>query len=123
VIQLLLGSGWYVFGDRTPGRKELKPGDRLCFYETGTGIVATARVASAPERRDVPRVHSPEKYPWAFQVDEVRYLFEAPIVIDAAMRAELDAFRGRDTTAPWAWFVQATRKISQHDFGRLTMSV
>src|SRR5712692_11816846 len=42
VIRKLLDQGWYVFGDRTPGRKRLKAGDHLCFYRTGTGVVAEA---------------------------------------------------------------------------------
>ena len=30
----------YAFGERTPGRKHLTPGDWICFYETGKGVVA-----------------------------------------------------------------------------------
>ena len=32
----------------------------------------------------------------------------------------LDAFHGRDPDGPWAWFVQATREVSEHDFRILT---
>jgi hypothetical protein len=50
-IRTLLGAGWYVYGERTPGRKRLQVGDGLCFYESGVGVVAAADVASVPERR------------------------------------------------------------------------
>jgi hypothetical protein len=43
-IRRLLDNCWYVFGDRTPGRKDLKPGDHICFYEAGVGVVAEAEV-------------------------------------------------------------------------------
>jgi hypothetical protein len=50
-IRGLAEAGWYVFGESTPGRKRLKPGDRICFYESGVGVVAEAEVASRPERQ------------------------------------------------------------------------
>jgi hypothetical protein len=45
-VQRLVHAGIYAFGDNTPGRKQLKPGDRICFYATGKGIVADAKVVS-----------------------------------------------------------------------------
>jgi hypothetical protein len=70
-IFTLLQSGWYVFGDRTPGRKLLKPGDRICFYQSSVGVVAEAEVGSVPEQR-VPHIKGLVKYldrfPWAFRV-------------------------------------------------------
>jgi hypothetical protein len=115
-IQGILKDGWYVFGDRTPGRKRLSVGDRLCFYRSGGGVVAEATVASTPERKILKIVRHPEKYPWAFQVKDVRYFFEKPVVIDANLRSRLEAFHGRDPSKAWAWFVQATRIVSGHDF-------
>jgi hypothetical protein len=115
VIHTLLDHGWYVFGDKTPGRKKLKPGDQLCFYRTGTGVVAKATVASIPEKRLIKGVRDPERFPWAFRVNKVRY-FDKPQVIDASLRSRLEAFKGRDPNHPWAWFVQATLVVTQHDF-------
>jgi len=118
-IRLLLNAGWYVFGESTPGRKRLKPGDRICFYETGVGVVAEAVVASHPERRPPAIKHAfktPEKFPWSFKVTDVRFFFETPVAIDVDRRAKLDAFVGRDPTRPWSWFVQGTRIVTEHDF-------
>jgi hypothetical protein len=120
VITKLLQAGWYVFGERTYGRKRLKPGDHLCFYETGVGVVAEAEVASEPERRALRYVRHAEKFPWAFQVKNPRYFSDKPIVIDAALRSQLDTFKGRDPSGSWAWFVQATRRVTAHDFRLLT---
>jgi len=93
-IRSLLDQKVYVFGDRTPGRKNLKPGDRISFYQTQVGVVAEATVASAPERKAVKFAKDPERFPWAFKVKDVRYFFNKPVVIDAAMRQRLDALQG-----------------------------
>jgi hypothetical protein len=121
VVQSLVGQEHvYAFGDRTPGRKHIKPGDWICFYATGTGVVGHARVASAPEHNPHPKQRSPEKFPWAFRLENVKLYLKQPVVIDAALRGSLEVFQGRDPNSPWAWFVQATRKISEHDFAVLT---
>jgi hypothetical protein len=120
VVRTLVGEHHlYAFGDRTPGRKHLKPGDGIAFYATGTGVIAHAQVASMPERKPHPSLRHPELYPWTFRLDNICLYPEAPVVIDAALRSRLEPFQGRDPNQPWAWFVQATRRISQHDFGVL----
>jgi hypothetical protein len=119
-IRTLLDAGWYVYGERTPGRKRLQVGDRLCFYESGVGVVAAAEVASVPERRPLSLIRDAERYPWAFHVTNVRYFFDAPVVIDALLRAQLEAFQGREPGRSWAWFAQATHAITEHDFRLLT---
>lgn len=90
----LLGQGWYVFGDRTPGRKDLQPGDRICFYATTRGVVAEAEVASAPELGTVEGVRYPDRFPWRFKMRDARFFDDKPIVIDAELRSGLDAFQG-----------------------------
>ncbi len=121
-IRQLLDTGWYVFGDRTTGRKALKPGDRIAFYESGVGVVAEAEVDSRAEERELPNLRYPERYRWAFRVKNARYFFEEPVVIDVALRAKLDAFRERDPEGSWSWLVQGTRKLTAHDFAILTGS-
>jgi hypothetical protein len=110
----------YAFGDRTPGRKHIKPGDWIGFYAGGIGVVACARVASSPKRNPDSMVRHSEKYPWVFRLNSTQLWLDKPMVIDASVRARLDAFQGRDPNMNWAWFVQATRKISEHDFQILT---
>jgi hypothetical protein len=121
VIGSLVGKkGIYAFGERTPGRKHLKQGDGICFYATGNGVIAHAEVVSSPENKPNPAVRDSDRYPWVFNLGEAKVYVNDPIVIDAALRAKLDAFNGRDPNTSWAWFVQATRKISKHDFDILT---
>jgi len=120
-IQTLVGREHiYAFGENTPGRKHVKPGDGICFYATGKGVVAHAKIISAPERKPHPQVMEPERYPWTFRLGEVELYLNIPIVINAAMRSSLDAFGGKDLTTPWAWFVQGTRRLTEHDFNVLT---
>ena len=120
-IERLVGKeGIYAFGERTPGRKHLKPGDRLAFYAVGNGVVASAKVSTAPTHKLHSKVRDSERYPWVFRVEEVQLHLDRPVIIDAELRARLDAFAGRDLDKGWAWFVQATRKISQRDFELLT---
>lgn len=120
-VQALVGEEKiYAFGDRTPGRKRIKPGDWICFYATTKGVIAHAKVASAPEKGQNPKVRHPDMYPWLFGLTSVRLYTDTPIVIDAALRTRLDAFTGRDPDKGWAWFVQATRSVSAHDLAILT---
>jgi hypothetical protein len=110
----------YAFGERTPGRKHIKPGDWICFYATGKGVVAHARVASVPRKELNPHVRHSDRYPWVFDLDtEVVYLHD-PVIIDPTARANLDGFTGKDANKNWAWYVQATNRISEHDFSILT---
>jgi hypothetical protein len=120
-IQILVGKEKiYAFGERTPGRRHLKPGDHICFYAAGKGVVAHAGVASVAEHKPHPAVHDSEKYPWTFQLEDTHLYLRDPIIIDASLRTRLDAFKDRDTSKAWAWLVQATRNISAHDFSILT---
>jgi hypothetical protein len=121
----LLDAGWYVFGNRTSGRKLLKPGDRICFYQSGLGVVAEAEVASIPEQKAPPTkglVKNLDRFPWSFRVKSPRYFFDDPVVLDAELRANLEAFSGRDPQRPWAWFVQGTHRVSEQDYNLLVRS-
>ena len=122
VIERLVGKEKiYAFGERTPGRKDIKPGDYICFYAAGNGIIAHARVKTSPQYNDNhPKIRNPQKYPWVFELEDVQVYEDNPIIIDAELRQKLDAFRGKDPNKSWAWFVQATRKINKNDYELLT---
>jgi len=120
VQKLVVNESVYAFGERTPGRKHLKPGDWICFYASGKGVIAHAKVTSKPEKVPHPSVRNPDLYPWTFRVDGVEYYPENPVVIDVKMRGSLNEFKNRDLTRPWAWFVQGTRRLVEEDFKLLT---
>jgi hypothetical protein len=123
VVRKLVGeSGIYAFGENTPGRKRLKKGDWICFHASARGIVGHAQVMSSPEKGSHSSVRHPDKYQWLFQVSNAKLYPDKPVVIDAGVRGRLDAFEGKDPNGPWAWFVQATRMLSKHDFEILTRS-
>jgi len=122
-LESLLGQNVYVFGDRTTGRDRIEEGDGICFYWSGVGVVADAVIASAADRRGVGFARDGARYPWAFAVRDVRFYFDAPVVIDGALRSRLEAFvkRGHDREGPhWSWLVQGTRYLTAHDFAVLT---
>jgi hypothetical protein len=120
-INRLVGKGhYYAFGERTPGRKSMKSGDRIAFYATTKGVVAHATLSSPPERRPFPDGLSHKDYPWVCSLTDSRLYLEKPVAIDAKLRLQLDSFQGRNPEKGWAWFVQATRKVSLHDFELLT---
>jgi hypothetical protein len=122
-IQKLVGTeGIYAFGHHTPGRKHIKPGDWICFYATTKGVIAHARVATVPENRPNPKVNDPEQFPWVFSVDSQILYLDTPVIVDGELRSQLDAFQGKDLYQSWAWFVQATHKVTEHDFQLLTLS-
>ncbi len=121
IVQSLVGHDKvYGFGDKTPGRKRLKPGDWICFYAGPKGVIAHARVASLPEKKRHPAITYPDKFPWVFELSDSQLYLDNPVLIDPALRSQLNAFRDRDPNGPWAWFVQATHKLDQHDFELLT---
>ena len=120
-IQSLVGQEKiYAFGERTAGRRRIKPGDWICFYATQNGVIAHARVATLPQRESHPKVRQSEKYPWVFRLDKAGLYIDDPVVINPELRERLEAFRDKDPAAPWAWFVQWTKEITEHDFGILT---
>jgi hypothetical protein len=120
-IRNLVGEvGIYAFSAGTPGRKRIKPGDRICFYATGKGVMADAKVTSYPENKRHPKVRSSEKHDWIFRVGDVRLYLDSPVAVNESLRRRLEAFNGKDATTNWAWFVQATRRTTEHDFEVLT---
>lgn len=119
--RLLAKNKIYAFGERTPGRNEIKLGDKICFYASGKGVMAYATVASNPVKKLHNAIKEPEKYPWIFQLKEPKIDFDNPIVINANIRSKLDAFKDKDpNTTIWSWFVQSTKKITENDFKILT---
>ena len=124
-IQRLVGKGhYYAFGERTPGRKNMKAGDHIAFYATTKGVVAHATLSSAPQK--IPRPDDGaivKEYPWVSALKDAHLYLDTPVAIDAKLRQQLDAFKGRNPDQGWAWFVQSTRKVSPHDFELLTLKL
>lgn len=125
VVYRLVGQDQiYGYGKRTPGRKDLSPGDRLAFYASGEGVVAHAVVASSPEKKANPDDHlatpDAQDYPYIFQLRNPTLYLDEPVVIDESLRGRLEAFEDRDLSKSWSWFVQSSREFSKHDFKVLT---
>ena len=123
-LRAWLGHGFWGFGHSTPGRKAMQPGDRACFYAAKTHtIMAMATIAGSLDHHvDADEWPGPGPYDgsvYKVPLSEIVWLEPAP-VLDAAMRSTLDAFKDKVAGAGWSWLVQSTRRITEHDFRRLT---
>jgi hypothetical protein len=102
VIARLVGDhSIYDFGEKTPGRKHLAPGDKICLYASQVGVVGHAEVASRPEKRCNKRVRDPDQYPWVFKLRSAKLYLDGPVAIDSDLRGELEAFRDREAGKRW----------------------
>lgn len=120
IVRYLVGEKkLWSFGERTPYRDILKPGDKICFYASGKGVIAHAEIATKPEKIEKPETEGLRSYPWAFKLKNVKLYLDDPVILDADLRSKLDALKGRDQTA-WGWLVHRAQKITEHDFKLLT---
>ena len=120
-IKRLVGEmHFYAFGERAPGRQRMEAGHRIAFYATTKGVVAHATLASAPQKKPRPDGTTDEDFPWVCLLKDAILYLDQPVSIDAKLRLELNAFQGKNPDQSWAWFVQATHKITSHDFDKVT---
>jgi hypothetical protein len=120
-IARLVGDGkFYAFSERAPSRGAMKAGDKIAFYANTKGVVAHATLLTAPQRTPRPDGSVEPEYPWVCSLTDAVLYLEEPIAIDAELRQRLDAFKGRDLSKPWAWFVQANHRVTGRDFALLT---
>lgn len=120
VVKSLVGEEKiYAFGDKTKKRAPVMPGDWICFYAAQVGIVAHAQISSEVENKIHPKIRDPKTFHWVFRLQDVHVYTDKPVVIDAALRQQLDAFKGKSVGSIWAWFVQRTHIVSQHDFSSI----
>jgi hypothetical protein len=77
-------------------------------------------IASAAEKKIINFAKHTVTYPWAFGVRDVRYYLETPVIINAELRARLNAFKDKDPRGNWSWFVQGTGYVTSRDFRLLT---
>jgi hypothetical protein len=111
---------FYAFSQKASGRKHMKAGDRIAFYAANTGVMAHATLTDKPEKKKRPDGTIEAEYPWVCTLKDTKLYVATPVTIDATLRQQLDAFKGKDPQTPWAWFVQATHRVSEMDFAILT---
>ena len=110
----------FVFGARTPGRTKIAKGDWLCFYAAKRGIVGHARICSSMRELSDPIVRAGVRFFWAVELDSIEIYPDNSHILSPEVRVRLDAFKGKTDITMWSWFVQATRRITEHDFHILT---
>ena len=111
-LDLLRKKSVYGLGKHSPGRKGIKAGDWICFYQSGRGIVGHARALSAPEFR--PELTS-IFYPLAVALESVSVHPDSPVRVDRSSMAKLDGAK-KYGSAFWGPFVATAHRISRNDF-------
>ena len=117
--ELLVNRGVYAFGDDTPGKNQIKPGDRICMYMTQRGIAAVATVESFPENNPKKLIPGFEEYPWLFKIKDVKIYTESPLKVDKEFEEKLDYFK-EHPKSNIGFFLQSAHKINKNDFEMLT---
>jgi hypothetical protein len=117
VDTLVVQRNSYAFAETTPNKGYLRPGDHLCFYASGRGVVAHATIASGAEKR--PGAVS-DSYPWVISTKDPKFYPKDPVVVDLDLRRRLNVFQSRNPAGAWGWFVVTMRAIDKHDFELLT---
>ena len=123
-LRLWLARGFWGFGQRTAGRRRFRKGDWVCFYAGKQAEVLayarTAGVADVPvSAGEWPESTPPDEVVYKLPLTDITWM-PAPVRLDAATRAGLDAFAGKDSRTAWGFFVQTTRRLAKADFHRLT---
>jgi hypothetical protein len=119
-----LSKGFWGFGESTPGRKSIKPGDWACFYAAKSQEVLAYGQISGHLNDLVGLAEWPGPLPptqpiYKVPLKDVVWL-QTPVKLTPEIRASLDAFKGKEPAAGWSWLVQTTHRISRADYHRLT---
>ena len=119
-----LERGSWGFGESTPGRKAMRPGDWACFYAAKSKlIVALGRISgNLDEHVEAHEWPGPGPFDgsvYKVPLTDITWLDPAPI-LDAGLRAKLDAFKDKPPGTGWSWLVQTTHRVTKDDFERLT---
>ncbi len=118
-LEAWLGAGFWGVRQSTAHRTRITAGDECCFYAKTVGVVARAHI-TGPATERVTRdewpgsdAHSEDVF--KVPLSDIQWL-AAPAVIDSDLRPRLDAFRDKDLSRPWGWFIQSTGRVTEHDF-------
>lgn len=118
-----LPSGKWGVRQSTPHRARISSGDRCCFYLPKIGVVAHATISGPADLKVTPEQWpGPNEYTdgvFRVPLESIEWL-PTPVVLDSGLRATLDAFEGKDPNKPWAWLIQTTNQVSEHDFLLMT---
>lgn len=117
--ELLIKRGIYAFGEDTPGKNQIRPGDHICMYMTQRGIAAEAIVESYPEYDANKIIEGFEEYPWLFKVKDVKVYTETPLPVNKEFEEKLEYFKDHPRSNI-GFFLQSTHKITKNDYGTLT---
>lgn len=92
----------------------------LCSKDGG---IAHARVKTAPEYKPrCPGIDLPKDYPWVFELYDVHYYPENPVIAKDVL-PKMDVARNVDKEKlekSWGVWFRGTTRVTEHDFKLLT---
>ncbi|MEW5857601.1 MAG: hypothetical protein AB1861_09500, partial [Cyanobacteriota bacterium] len=122
VKQLVHDENIWAFSEGA-GKRKINPGDYICFYAGKVGVIAHARVKSAPTYQPKhPKVDRPKEYPWIIQLEGVKFYPDNPVLVQGVL-PKLDMAKGADKEKiekHWGPWFMGTSHVSEHDFKVLT---
>jgi hypothetical protein len=123
VVVQTVGNGAFGFSSDAIQKMRPRPGDRLSFYGSRTGIVADATVAGRSHHAEDPsaelQIPDADNYPYIVDLENAS-LYDEPIEVTEGIRRRLEAFEESDASEGWGWFVLTVRQLSRKDFRILT---
>jgi len=123
VVEQTVGQGTFGFSSDAIQQIRPRPGDRIVFYGSQTGIIAHATVAGRPSHSDDPSsslgIPEADGYPYLIDLEEVD-VYDEPLQLSEQVRRQLDAFEDANASDGWGWFVLTVRDLTHHDFQILT---
>jgi hypothetical protein len=105
----------FVIDDHKTAEHGLRPGDWVCFFIAGRGVVANARVASITEHSEA-LIRDAHRFSHLLHLNDVEVYLNAPVVPDAEIESRLPMARRHvaDPVAP------ARIRLSWQEFVALT---
>jgi len=123
VVEQTVGRGAFGFSSDAIQKMHPRPGDRISFYGSQTGILADATVADRPHHAEDPsaelQIPDADNYPYIVDLEKAN-LYDAPVELTEEIRERLEAFEDSDASEGWGWFVLTVRQLSRKDFRILT---
>lgn len=123
VRRLVVEENIWAFHENTKLRKRIKPGDYICFYASKLGIIAHARVKTAPKYMpNHPKIRHSKEYPWVCELEDVKYYPNNPVNVKEIL-PKLEMASNEDPVVlnkKWGIYFQGTTTLTEHDFKLLT---
>ncbi len=118
--RLMVQNKLWAFPKRAKNIEKLRPGDYVCIFAAGIGVIAHARIKTKPEYNpNHQKVRNSDEFPWIVQLEDVHFYPDQPVVVKDIL-SELDMAKVLTNQREWGVLVRGFKFITEHDFKLLT---